>query len=62
MKRKIIENYALNEVLGEGMYGVVYKASHLQSNEDFAVKVIPVVKFQENPKLEECTVNEIKIL
>lgn len=44
------------------MYGVVYKASHLKTNEEFAVKVIPVVKFQENPKLEECTVNEIKIL
>lgn len=44
------------------MYGVVYKANHLKTNEEFAVKVIPVLKFQENQKLEECTVNEIKIL
>lgn len=52
MRRKIIENYALNEIVGEGMYGTVYKASHLQTNEEFAVKVIPIQKFQENPKLE----------
>lgn len=51
MKRKIIENYALNEILGEGMYGTVYKAIHMQSNDEFAVKVVPILKFQENPKL-----------
>lgn len=51
MKRKIIENYALNEVLGEGMYGTVFKATHMQSNDEFAVKVVPITKFQENPKL-----------
>lgn len=59
---KIIENYALQEIIGEGMYGKVYKAVHLRTKEEFAVKVIPVKKFQENPKLEECTVNEINIL
>lgn len=46
MRRKIIENYALIEVIGEGMYGTVYKATHLQTNEEFAVKVIPILKFQ----------------
>jgi serine/threonine protein kinase len=54
---KIIESYALQDIIGEGMYGKVYKAVHLKTKEEFAVKVIPVKKFQENPKLEECTVN-----
>ena len=48
---KIIESYALQDIIGEGMYGKVYKAVHLRSKEEFAVKVIPITKFQENPKL-----------
>lgn len=30
---KIIENYALQEIIGEGMYGKVYKATHLITKE-----------------------------
>ena len=44
------------------MYGKVYRALNTITSHEYAIKVIPVTKFQENPKLEECTANEIKIL
>jgi serine/threonine protein kinase len=47
----------LNEKIGEGVYGKVYLAT--KHGENYAVKVIPVQTFKDNPKLEECTVNEI---
>lgn len=59
---RIIDNYSLNEGIGEGVYGKVYKAIHIRTKEEFAVKVVPVQRFRENPKLEECTVNEINTL
>lgn len=43
---KLIENYSLNEQIGSGAYGKVYKAKHLISNEYFAVKVISIQKFK----------------
>ena len=44
------------------MYGKVYRGLAADSSQEYAIKVIPLTKFQENPKLEECTANEIKIL
>lgn len=46
MKKKLIENYALCEVLGEGSFGKVYKGVHTVTNQEFAVKVIPVRMFR----------------
>lgn len=54
---RIIDNYSLNEPIGEGVYGKVYKAVHIKNKQEYAVKVVPVQRFKDNPKLEECTVN-----
>jgi|JI6StandDraft_1071083.scaffolds.fasta_scaffold66990_1 serine/threonine protein kinase len=59
---RIIDNYSLNEPIGEGVYGKVYKAVHIKNKQEYAVKVVPVQRFKDNPKLEECTVNEINTL
>eukprot|EP00919_Chromeraceae_sp_WS-2016_P072260 GHVR01170972.1.p1 GENE.GHVR01170972.1~~GHVR01170972.1.p1 ORF type:complete len:107 (+),score=7.62 GHVR01170972.1:33-353(+) len=59
---KMIDNYSLNEQLGEGMYGKVFKAVHTTTKQEVAIKVIHSDKFKEFPKLEECTINEINIL
>lgn len=48
--------------MGEGVYAKVYKAVHLQTKQEVAIKVVQAEKFREIPKLEECTVNEINIL
>ena len=45
MKRKIIENYTLCEVLGEGSFGKVYQGLNNLTNELYAIKVIPIQKF-----------------
>jgi serine/threonine protein kinase len=56
---KIIENYTLHEQIGEGEYGKVYRGIDGRSGKEVAVKVINVKRFKDNPKLEECTLNEI---
>jgi len=43
---KIIENYSIQEHLGEGVYGKVYKASHLKTKQEVAIKVIHADKFK----------------
>ena len=37
---KIIENYELKEQLGEGVYAKVYKAVHLVTKQEVAIKVV----------------------
>ena len=59
---RIIQNYTLYEIIGEGAYGKVYRAINKNDNKEYAVKVIEVRRFKQNKKLEECTVNEINIL
>ena len=48
---KVIDNYTLLEVIGEGMYGTVYRAKHKLKPEEFAVKIIPAEKFHQTEKL-----------
>jgi serine/threonine-protein kinase ULK/ATG1 len=48
---KIIENYSLQELLGQGVYGKVYKGVNLTNKQDVAIKVIKADKFTEIPKL-----------
>jgi serine/threonine protein kinase len=59
---KVVENYILQEKIGSGQYGNVYKAEHKTEHGFFAVKVMSVEKFKEQPKLSEFTNNEIQIL
>ena len=59
---KVIDNYCLNEVLGVGQYGKVYKALNIKTNQLYAVKLVKKVKFDEVEKLEEFTMNEIQTL
>ena len=59
---KIIQNYSLQALIGQGIYGKVYRGINLKTKEEVAIKVIKAEKFKEIPKLEECTVNEINIL
>ena len=40
----------------------MYIAHHIKSGQQFAVKVVPVQRFEESSKLEECTLNEIQTL
>ena len=43
---KIIENYELREQLGEGVYAKVYKAVHLVTKQEVAIKVVQAEKFR----------------
>jgi serine/threonine-protein kinase ULK/ATG1 len=48
---KLVENYLLQEGVGKGVYGQVYRAQHQKNKGIFAVKVIPKSSFKSNPKL-----------
>lgn len=48
---RIIENYTLYEIIGEGAYGKVYRAINKNDGKEYAVKVIEVRRFKENKKL-----------
>jgi serine/threonine protein kinase len=60
--QKVVENYILYETVGAGQYGKVYRAKNTKTNETCAIKVVPLEKFTQVPKLEEFTSNEIKTL
>lgn len=59
---KIIENYMLQDVIGTGSYGKVYKAKNMNNDSVVAIKVIKLEKYREIPKLHEFTMNEIQTL
>lgn len=59
---KVIDRYQLEEVVGSGTYGKVYKSRMIDTNELFAIKCIPVEKFRKIKKLSEFTQNEIEVL
>ena len=42
---KIVDNYALSEVIGKGQYGKVYKATHIDTKMLVAIKSITIDKF-----------------
>jgi len=54
---KLVENYLLQETVGKGVYGQVYRAIHQKTKDVFAVKVIPKSSFKSNPKLEQLAIN-----
>jgi serine/threonine-protein kinase ULK/ATG1 len=59
---KIVDRYQLEEVVGAGTYGKVYRSMTMDTKECFAVKCIPVEKFRKVTKLNEFTKNEIEVL
>lgn len=54
---KIIEDFLLQEELGAGAFGKVFKAFNIKTNQTVAIKVIPKEMFKTTPKLEECLEN-----
>ena len=48
---KIIEDFLLQEELGAGAFGKVFKAFNIKSNQTVAIKVIPKEMFKTTPKL-----------
>lgn len=59
---KKIENYCLEQVIGEGEFGKVYKATNEKNDQTVAIKVIKIEKYKMSPRLEEFTINEIQTL
>ena len=59
---KVIDRYQLEEVVGAGNYGKVYRSTTTDTGEVFAIKVIPMEKFKKIKKLNEFTENEIAVL
>lgn len=58
---KIIENFSLDEVIGSGQYGKVYKAHCLKTYKIYAIKSIKIA-FLQKLKLEHMVQNEAKTL
>mgnify|MGYP003427518257 CR=1 FL=1 len=48
---KTVENYLIQEPIGEGNFAKVFKARHIKTGEEFAIKVISAEKFKDIPKL-----------
>ena len=59
---KIVENYKLYEILGEGSFGKVYRGLHMKTDQQFAIKQVRNSIFEDNPKFKEFMLNEIKTL
>lgn len=49
---KKIENYCLEQVIGEGEFGKVYKATNERTDQTVAIKVIKIEKYKMSPRLE----------
>ena len=48
---KIIEDYVLQEEIGSGAFGKVFKAYNIQTRETVAIKAISKEMFRITPKL-----------
>lgn len=59
-KKQVIKNYQIENKLGEGSFSIVYKAKHLPTNRDFAIKEIDITKFEQKEK--QNILNEVRIL
>jgi len=59
---KIVKEYVLGEVLGEGSYGKVYEALNTKTNQVVALKVAKRKNLQKIPNGEESVMKEIDIL
>jgi serine/threonine protein kinase len=43
---KIIENYSLQNELGSGVYSRVYRAIHVKTKQEVAIKMVKADKFK----------------
>ena len=59
---KVVEKYLLQDKVGSGQFGDVYKGRHLVTNEITAIKVLKLSKFNRVPKLQDVILNEIQTL
>ena len=59
---KKVDNFLLEEQIGEGQFGKVYRASHVKTKENFAVKVISKKMFKNNKLLKHQLKRETVIM
>jgi len=59
---KKVGNYLLVSKLGEGQFGTVFKATHQQTKEIFAVKTIKKSSINSNPKLRTLFDTEMSVM
>lgn len=59
---KLIGNYVLEKVLGQGQFGKVWRARHKDTKDMFAIKVISVQKIESNPILVRLLHTEIQVM
>jgi serine/threonine protein kinase len=59
---KKVGNYLLVSKLGQGQFGVVYKATHQDTDETFAIKAVDKKKVNSNPKLRKLFDTEMSIM
>ena len=59
---KLVDNYLMQDSIGEGAFGKVYRAFNIFDNHTVAIKVIPKDLFTRNPTLEQYLQNEIQSL
>ena len=59
---KKIGNYVMTKTLGQGQFGKVYRARHINTGEEFAIKKIDMIKIKSNPILERLLQTEVTIM
>jgi serine/threonine-protein kinase ULK/ATG1 len=62
MSVKRIGNYELTQKLGEGSFALVFRGIHIVSKSEVAVKVIPIEKLGNDPRLHQNLMSEIAIM
>ena len=61
--KKIVGNYLLIEKIGEGQFGVVFKALHLKQNRKvYAIKSIPKNKLEKHKMLAQLFETEVAVM
>jgi serine/threonine protein kinase len=60
-KNGSIEDYKLEDLLGKGSYGEVYKATHIENGKEVAIKMYDKYKMSEANK-KKSMLNEIRLL
>lgn len=61
--RKKVGNYILLRQIGEGQFGQVFKAQHMENKESvFAIKCVPKNKLQDNQNLQRLFQTEMSVM
>lgn len=59
---KMVGNYVLEKVLGQGQFGKVWRARHKDTKDLYAIKVISIKKIEVNPILVRLLHTEIQVM